>query len=466
MKLTAVGTNASLVFMLALAACGGDGGAPPPEGPATLAYAVSECREGKDGAVGQQSLHIRDGDREVTVMESGPFSSPTSDGLCRAFGLGRNGAESTRAWPIQRLGVSSDGSTVVFEVTDDFSLLSLSQVPPEQEGIWVVHADGSGLRRVTAASRYPSSPFDTLLTLGLGLPYLGFSPDGRTVAFTDLDLEAPDPAEPQMVTLDLLTGQRRQLTHMPPGVPSFPSFMDARTILFSSTADPDGTNPGHVRTQFTVTTDSPPQLKPLPVIALPGGEIIPDLRITAAEASARGVAIPGRTPVNCCGTQVQEAFVFSPSEVLQLTNFRRSDTGYARLTTDRQRVVFIASADPVGENPNNYCELFSIDRFGADLRQLTHMGAGPRFNCEDFDPLGRGCTTQLLRVDPLTGWVTFYSSCDPFGTNPLGGQLFTIRPDGSGLRQLTSTSGMTTDSDGTVHVELPGPWAAPSRGGF
>jgi hypothetical protein len=44
-----------------------------------------------------------------------------------------------------------------------------------------------------------------------------------------------------------------------------------------------------------------------------------------------------------------------------------------------------------------------------------------------------------------------------FGGNPFGNQLFAMRLDGRGLRQLTATSGMTTDPDGTVHVELPGP---------
>jgi hypothetical protein len=53
--------------------------------------------------------------------------------------------------------------------------------------------------------------------------------------------------------------------------------------------------------------------------------------------------------------------------------------------------------------------------------------------------------------------VLFSSSCDPVGGNPFGNQLFAMRPDGTGLRQLTNAGGMTTDPDGTVHVELPGP---------
>ena len=60
-------------------------------------------------------------------------------------------------------------------------------------------------------------------------------------------------------------------------------------------------------------------------------------------------------------------------------------------------------------------------------------------------------------LDRITGTVLFSSSCDPVGGNPFGDQLFAMRPDGTGLRQLTNARGMTTDPDGTVHVELPGP---------
>jgi hypothetical protein len=60
-------------------------------------------------------------------------------------------------------------------------------------------------------------------------------------------------------------------------------------------------------------------------------------------------------------------------------------------------------------------------------------------------------------LERITGTVLFSSSCDPVGGNPFGNQLFATRPDGTGLRQLTNARGMTTDPDGTVHVELPGP---------
>ena len=268
-----------------------------------------------------------------------------------------------------------------------------------------------------------------------------------------------------------------QLTHLPAATPppegpitADPAFVDAETIVFYSYANPptkdhpNGANPDGVLTAFTVQTDGT-DLEPVPAIALPGGRFIPDFRITGAEPLAVGIPLPWERPSNGpsgYGYAVVEVFLFdtSPSELLQLTTFGRSDTYYSHLTADLQRVVFLASADPLG-----HCEVFSIDRLGRDLRQLTNIGEGQQANCDFWTvhPIGN-CSITLLRIDPVTGWVTFYSNCNPFGTNPYGSQIFTMRPDGTGLRQLTTTAGMTTDADGAVTVELPGPWAVPERG--
>jgi hypothetical protein len=51
----------------------------------------------------------------------------------------------------------------------------------------------------------------------------------------------------------------------------------------------------------------------------------------------------------------------------------------------------------------------------------------------------------------------FHSSCDPFGANPYGDQLFTIRADGKHLRQLTHVRGLVTEPDDTVSSENIGP---------
>ena len=57
---------------------------------------------------------------------------------------------------MQRIGVSPDGSLVVFEVTDDFAFGAQGAlVDPNEEGIFVVRTDGSGLEPLTSGSPHP-----------------------------------------------------------------------------------------------------------------------------------------------------------------------------------------------------------------------------------------------------------------------------------------------------------------------
>jgi hypothetical protein len=145
--------------------------------------------------------------------------------------------------------------------------------------------------------------------------------------------------------------------------------------------------------------------------------------------------------------------------VLQLTSFRRADTYSVSIGVDRDTVFLAASADPFGENPSEECQLFSIDRLGANLRQLTHFSETSYsvHGC-DFEPdPGHGCATYLVGQDAERRAMLFYSSCNPLGTNPEGGQFFAMRPDGPDLRQLTTARGLVTETDGTVIGELPGP---------
>src|SRR5262245_24028832 len=93
----------------------------------TLAYVLSECRNdaGRGFSIGHQALRIRRGDREpITLVEfgpSGPISGPDPRGLCRQnSGDERWGSASVFVFPLQRLGVSPDGSAIVFEVNTEF----------------------------------------------------------------------------------------------------------------------------------------------------------------------------------------------------------------------------------------------------------------------------------------------------------------------------------------------------------
>jgi len=162
----------------------------------TLAYVLSECRVDAAGFVGHQALRIRRGDREpITVVEfSGPTPVPDPAGLCRLYGDVRRGPASAVAAPLQRPGVSPDGSQVVFEVTDDFSFFPFTAVPAEVEGMFLVGADGRGLRRLGPPSREPSFRIVPARVGQFDVSTSGpvpFSPDRRRIAFTDL---GPGPA--------------------------------------------------------------------------------------------------------------------------------------------------------------------------------------------------------------------------------------------------------------------------------
>jgi dipeptidyl aminopeptidase/acylaminoacyl peptidase len=214
-------------------------------------------------------------------------------GLCRLYGEGRFGYDSVVAGVLQRLGVETDGSRVAFEVTDDLSFFPFSAVPPEAEGMFVVQADGSGLRRIGPASREPSfrivpaasSPVGFSVTVANSLP---FSPDGRRVAFTDLGPGADGEETAPIWVLDLEAGERTQVTSLPaasssnPAVPvtCCPFFEDDQTILFSTYADPSGLNPDGTFRVFRVRIDGTGlRVFPAPV-AVPGSQVVPTFRTT------------------------------------------------------------------------------------------------------------------------------------------------------------------------------------------
>jgi len=424
-----------------------------------------------------QTLQIRRGDCDpITVLD---FPEPLARPNCALIGSARFGyASSPIAGAFHRMGVSPDGRHLVFEVTDDFSPRSLL-TPGQQKGIFIVRADGRGLRRLGPASRDPSFRFATDpasplgVRVGLWIPF-PFSPDGRAVVLTDL---GPGPAGEdavQIFTLDLVTGERKQLTHLPV-VPDrqegavglnagtdAPIWLRDGRISFRSFGNLDGSNPEGNLVQFVMNSDgSDFKRLPLPV-ALPGAHVVPSFGVTGGGVRRRAtvLSLPG-TPVNPAAglsDTINEVFFVDRTNVTQLTDFHRVDTAQANL--DGQRVIFAASADPLGTNPSGTCQLFSIDTHGAGLHQLTHFFQ-PAYSvngCNAF--VAPGCSVLPLGLDAATGILVFFSSCDPFGANPYGDQMFAIRVDGTDLRQLTHARGLVRESDGTVSSENVGPVAS------
>jgi hypothetical protein len=199
----------------------------------TLAYALSECREDPSSHtyVAHQELRIRRRDRDpitVATFDSPPVADPL--GFCPAWAGVAFGGSSVLAYPLQRLGVSPNGSTIVYEVNDAAPFFPFGPLPPQADGLFMVRADGTGRRRLGPPSgdtsfRLPPAfgkPSIDLYGAYTFSPPIAFSPDGRRIAFTDLGPALDGQQAVQIAVLDLATGERRLLTHLPAGADPIP----------------------------------------------------------------------------------------------------------------------------------------------------------------------------------------------------------------------------------------------------
>jgi hypothetical protein len=445
----------------------------------TLAYVVNECTTDPQGRTSlKQKLLIRRGNCDpvkVREVASTPVPLDPSLGGCRVLGGFRVGYAFLAIGVFQRMAVLPDGSGVVFEVTKQLSLVPAVTPEPPEEGIFFVRTDGSGLRRLGLAS-----PLPPYIVISDGTPPLGLSfsptgrlfpvsPDGRKIAFIDFGPDTAGHEAPQIFLLDLRSGQRTQLTHQSRVASAtdfgiyYPSFLDNRTIVFYSGFFLRG---GSNLSAFQVRTDGSGLREISVPTPVPGAHIVPQFTVTGARSHVVQVTFPDRPAVNPVpgADAVSELFLIDGKNLLQLTDFGRIDTGGGLGGfIDRGRVVFfVASANPPpGENPGEICQLFSVSRLGGRLRQFTHLPSDGRPSHGCYGGFEAACSIGDLHVDQVTGTVLLSSSCDPIGANPFGDQIFAMRPDGTGLRQLTNARGMTTEADGTVHVEMPGPFAYP-----
>jgi hypothetical protein len=449
----------------------------------TFAYVMSECRGDAQAATLRQSLQIRRGDQEpITVVEysherTAGTGAAQLEEICLGIGVGRTATDFARIGVFHRLGVSPDGSQVVFEVTDEDELTFFPRntLPTEQKGIFAVRADGTGLRRLGPPSRDPPYLCLALHRCFQSRPFFVFSPNGRTVAYTDLGPSHDHEDAIQIFTLDLVTGDATQVTQLPPARQLLaiqddtccPFFTDDRTITFLTFANVNGENPTAQKISVAVNTETAAgelTVAPPPVV-VPGSQLQSIFQIAGSEVSVALLTLPSQSG----GPGViREVFTISGDKVLQLTNFGRIDTNGPTLSADGQRVFFAASADRFNTNPTENCQIWSNDRNGGDLRQLTDLREVPEgqksmAGCASLMPKGGGCTVYFVSRDTQTDELVFASVCDPFGTNPNGYQVFALHQDGTGLRQLTNARGLTRDASGAVTVELPYPFAHPGQ---
>lgn len=426
----------------------------------TIAYTVDQCRQDAQGRYsGTEKLVIRRGNCDpVTVMELPPVENvllPIEG--CRMYGDFRIGKGSLGVQRFQRLGVLADGSGVVVEITDDYAFKELGLTPePANEGLFLIRPDGTKTKYLGPPVGLPIfvwQPSGLSPVTQVQAPNFTTNPRLRQLAFVG---RGPGPSgedASQVFVLDVDTGNRTQVTHLPAAPDPLvdtccPFFFDERTILFRN---------GATNELWEVGTDGS-DFHRVPTSPTIGGTIVTSFNVSGGRGSAFALFIP-QEPVRRYSeldNRIVEVLLIDGKRQLQLTNFGYPDTG-TDATVDFGRAVFTASADPLGENPAGMCQFFSVSVLGAGLRQLTHFPDDGRqkLGCMNVGPLA-SCRVGALAEDPRTGAIPFVSSCDPVGRNPDGEQLFTMRRDGSGLRQITAFRGVERFPDGAVEVEMAG----------
>src|SRR5262249_14696112 len=172
----------------------------------------------------------------------------------------------------------------------------------ERGGIFLVRAEGSGLHRLGPPSREPSwrTLIDPSVPLGIIIvpdTRIAFSPNGRQIAYTDRGPGADGGDAAQVVTVDLSSGVRTQVTHLPVAQTqptllqvSGIRFFDDATLLFFSAADADGRHPDGGF--FRVNADGS-GLEGLPTPALlPGKRVVPIFDVTGVRTDVLNVELP------------------------------------------------------------------------------------------------------------------------------------------------------------------------------
>lgn len=220
-------------------------------------------------------------------------------------------------------------------------------------------------------------------------------------------------------------GVVRQLTSEVTTVAAPASIDDAGTAVYTgASADLLGTNAAHAFQlwKFDPVTGAATQLSS-------------DPRGFGATVSVSddGTWLAFPSPADPLGTNHDrgiELFVMRSdgTQLAQLTNDpapNGGSVGSVAISGNGSRIAFTSNTNPLGTNPANRSELFVIDRTGANLRQLTAATTGSIGGISVSDDGTR---------------IAFSHSGDLVGANAdLGGEIFAILSDGTGLRQLTTT---------------------------
>jgi Tol biopolymer transport system component len=158
---------------------------------------------------------------------------------------------------------------------------------------------------------------------------------------------------------------------------------------------------------------------------------------------ATGSTVVWASSTDPLGTNADRAFQLFRADTTtgapaQITNVRGGGALTASVSDDGQRMAFTGPGDPVGQNHDRNVEVFVALRDGTGLRQLTQSTSGSSGSAVIC---GNGSKVVFTSVADLTGGNADHSQ-----------EIFVIGWDGTGLRQLTSTPG----SCGSPHISDDG----------
>jgi Tol biopolymer transport system component len=375
---------------------------------------------------------------------------------------------------------SPDGQWIAFSSDRG---TQIERDPPEWEhlqrtSIYLIRPNGQGLRRLTPGDRFAGSP--------------QWSPDAKRIVFYEMNVvdthkarggqQSQAEVESQIVSIDIETGNRHEHTSGP-GLKVSPQFLGGDRIGYLVKAGP---NPGIAYTTGERGTagDSrnPRWTRDGALVLYDRGLAGPERRnYLPLEGLFSGNAPFELAHIRSLGAFSRDGRRLAVSERTGETNDEYAISVMHADGTSRQRVFFEKGAAALGpqwshdgqwivfglgggfETRNTPARIIIMQADGSKVRVLTR-GAGAGFPSLSpdgrrlvFRVWGQAADERGLRILTLeTGAVTRLtgSEYDTFpGWSPKGDliaftswrhgdyDIYTIRPDGTGLKQLTTTPG-------------------------
>ncbi|GAB4373026.1 MAG: hypothetical protein Kow0062_09770 [Acidobacteriota bacterium] len=303
--------------------------------------------------------------------------------------------------------ISDDGSRVVFLSRTD----PLGTNPDGSSEAFAVNGDGSGLRQVT------SGLLDT--------SWVSLSGDGSTISLVSASDLVPPGNLFGIPFLYAVNWDGTGMTQLMRDALVFTSTItdDGQTIFFSSNGSlVPGANTDRNYELWAVqrngsgmrqVTDTPaPVYFLLAFVSGSGNRLLSEYD--------NGVPPGGHDPDRSGEVVSVEG---DGSGLLQLSDTLTQDSGTPDVTGMGEMVVFVSHADLVGQNATHASEVFAADLDGENLRQLTAIEA----------------ETRQTVVSGNGGVIVFASDGDPVGLNAdRSFEVFAMDGDGANIRQLTN----------------------------